>query len=83
MPTHSYPSPGARRMRRHRQRQREGLLFTAGDMPLHLAEKLVEVGLLPQQDASDPRALFAALIRASEGYVKNSDAVTHKGSGVG
>ena len=46
-------------------------MHTAGDVPLHLAERLVETGLLPQQDASDPRALFAALIQAAERYVKN------------
>ena len=70
MPTRTPLSPQAQRMRRCRQRQREGLLYTAGDVPLRLAEMFVEAGLLPQKDASDPRALFAALIRASERHVK-------------
>ncbi len=71
-------------MRRYRQRQREGRLYAGGDVPLHVAEGLVDVELLPQQDASDPRALFAALIRASELYVKkNCDGVTHKGPRTG
>ena len=70
--------------RRYRQRQQGRLLHTAGDVPLHLAEGLVETGLLPQQDASDPRALFAALIRAAEHYVKkNRHALTHKGPRTG
>ena len=57
-------------MRRLRQRQREGSLHSAGDVPLRLAEGLVETKSISQQDASDPRALFAALVRAAEAHVK-------------
>ena len=71
MPTRTLPSTPAECSWRYRQRQQGRLLHTAGDVPLHLAERLVETGLLPQQDASDPRALFAALIQAAERYVKN------------
>ena len=75
------PSTPAERQRRYRQRQREGLLYAVADVPLHLAEGLVEAGLLRQQDATDTRALGTALIRASERLVKkNRNAVTHKGS---
>ena len=59
-------------MRRYRQRQRSGLIYAVGYVPLRHAERLVETGLLRQQDASNPRALFAALIRASEGHVKKA-----------
>ena len=79
MPTRKRPFSPAERQRSYRQRQREGSLHTAGDVPLHVAEGLVDVEVLPKQDASDPRALFDALIRASERYVKkNRDGVTHK-----
>ena len=84
MPTRTPPWTPAECSWRYRQRQRGRLLHTAGDVPLYLAEGLVETGLLPQQDASDPRALFAALIRAAEHYVKkNRHGMTHKGPGTG
>ncbi len=66
MPTRPLsPAPEARRQREYRRRQREGLLYEVGYVPLHLAERLVEAGLLPQQEATNPRALGAALILAS------------------
>ena len=37
-----------------------------GNVPLHLAERLVEAGLLEQQEAEEPRALGTALVNASE-----------------
>ena len=66
MPTRPHPSPEARRARRYRQRQREGLFYAVADVPLHLAEWLVEVGLLEQQEAEEPHALGTALVNASE-----------------
>ncbi len=81
MPTRPFPLTPAERQRRYRQRQRDGLLYAVADVPLRLAEGLVEAGLLTQQDASDMRALGTALIRASERLVKkNRNGVTHKGS---
>ena len=74
MPPRPYPSPEARRARcyRDRQRQRETPLYTAGYTPLHVAEWLVEEGQLLPQDATDPRALCAALVMAVERYVKKN-----------
>ncbi len=66
MPPLPHPSPEARRQRRCRQRQRKGLQYAVADVPLHLAEGLVEAGLLREQDATDPRALGTALVNASE-----------------
>ena len=66
MPTRTLPSPEARRQRRYRQRQREGLHYAVADVPLHLAERLIEVGLLRRQEATDARALGTALVNASE-----------------
>lgn len=66
MPTRTLPSPEARRQRRYRQRQRDALLYAVADVPLRLAERLVEEGLLEQQEAEEPRALGTALVNASE-----------------
>ncbi len=70
MPTRTLPSPEARRQRRYRQRQRDALLYAVADVPLRLAERLVEAGLLRQQDAMDMRALGAALVQASERFAQ-------------
>ncbi len=70
MPPRKPPLTQAECSWRYRQRTLGRLLYVAGDMPLRLAEDLVDAGVLPQQDASDRRALLAALIRASEHYVK-------------
>ena len=66
MPTRKAPSPAARRQREYRRRQREGLLYQVGYVPLHLAEWLIEAGLLEQQEAKEPRALGTALVNASK-----------------
>ena len=70
MPPLPHPSPEARRQRRYRQRQRDALLYAVADVPLRLAERLVEAGLLRQQDAMDMRALGAALVQASERFAQ-------------
>lgn len=72
MPTRTPTSTAAERQRRYRQRRRDALVYTGVDVPQRLAEQLVEVGLLRQQDATDARALGAALIRASELHIKKT-----------
>ena len=75
MPTRKRPShTAAERAKCYRQRQRqcETPLYEMGYAPLRLAEDLIEAELLKEQDASDPRALGAALIRASELYVQKN-----------
>ena len=66
MPPLPHPSPEAQRQREYRRRRREGLLYAVADVPLRLAERLVEAGLLEQQEAEEPRALGTALVNASE-----------------
>ena len=88
MPTRTLPLTPAERMRAYRQRQREGRLYASEtEVPLRLAERLIDTGVLDQQKAADRRALAAALIAASWRYVKIEEnrnaAVTHKGSQVG
>ena len=72
MPTSTLPLTPAERQRRCRQRQREGLLHAISGVPLHLAEGLVETGLLEQQEAEDPHALGAALVNATEHFLKEN-----------
>ncbi len=74
MPTRTLPWTSAERAQRYRERQRgQGLVYSPGYAPSRLVDSFVEMGLLPQQDASDPRAVFAALIRAAERYVKKTE----------
>ncbi len=70
MPTRPHPSPEAQRQREDRRRRRERLLYAVADVPLRLAERLGEAGLLRQQDAKDMRALGAALVQASERFAQ-------------
>ncbi len=66
------PLTDAERQRECRRRQREGTLCAVSYVPLHHAEGLIDAGLLPQQDAADPRALGAALLQSSECHVKKT-----------
>ncbi len=66
MPPRPLPSTSTERQRRCRQRRRKGLQYAVADVPLRLAEGLVEAGLLREQDATDPRALGTALVNASK-----------------
>ena len=72
MPTRTTPSPEARRQRRCRQRRRKGLQYAVADVPMRLAERLVEAGLLREQEAADPRALGTALVNASEDLLQKN-----------
>ena len=60
------PSHAAERQRRCRRRRKLGLLRAAAEVPLRLAERLVEAGLLSEDEAVDPERLGAALTAAGE-----------------
>ncbi len=51
----------AARQRRCRRRRRLGLLLAGAEVPMRLAERLVEAGLLSEDEAADPERLGAAL----------------------
>ena len=68
--TDAPPTTAAARQRRYRRRDKLGLLLATAEVPPRLAERLVEVGLVRQQDAADARALGAALIKASERLIE-------------
>ena len=59
-------SPGARRQQRLRARRKLGLLVASAEVPLQLAESLIEAGLLREEDATDPECLGAALTVAGQ-----------------
>ena len=63
------PTPAARRQRRLRQRRKLGLLVAMVEVPLALAEALIEAGLLPEDHSADPERLGAALVEASSEWV--------------
>ena len=67
MPTDAL-SP-AERQRRLRRRRKLGVLLAAVEVPLRLAERLVEAGLLREEDATDPKRLGEALAAAGEKWV--------------
>ncbi len=58
------PTPAARRQRRLRQRRKLGLLVATVEVPLALAEALIEGALLPEDHSADPECLGAALVAA-------------------
>ncbi len=65
MPSRSY-TPGARRQRRFRCRRKHDLLLAKAEVPMLMAEALIDADLLSEEDASDPQALGGALVEAAE-----------------
>ena len=50
---------------RQRRLRKLGLLLAAAEVPLCLAERLVEAGLLREEDATDPQRLGEAIAAAA------------------
>ncbi len=71
MPADAF-SPAAERQRRLRLRRKLDLLIATAEVPLELAEHLVEAGLLREEDATDPRCLGAALTVAGQRWWASS-----------
>lgn len=59
-------SPAAERMRRHRERQREGLLWLGVELRETEVEALVRRGVLSEEGRHDRRAIMQALYRFLE-----------------
>ncbi len=64
--TDAGPTTAAVRQRRCRRRRKLGLLLAVAEVPLRLAERLVQAGLLSEVEATDPERLGAALTAAGE-----------------
>ena len=71
MPTRS-STPGARRQRRFRCRRKHDLLLAKAEVPMLMAEALIDADLLSEADASDPLALGRALVEAAERLMNGS-----------
>ena len=65
MATRSF-TPGALRQRRFRCRRKHDLLLAKAEVPMLMAEALIDADLLSEADASDPLALGRAIIAAAE-----------------
>ena len=55
------PSPAAERMRRHRERQRDGLRCLMIELRETEIDALVHKGLLTRDNSQNPEAIIAAL----------------------
>ena len=57
--------------RSYRERQQSGQLWASAFVPLDLVERLVEAGLILENDSSDKKSLGAALVEATRRWSKN------------
>ena len=64
--THQVPTPAAERQRRRRERKRRGLVLARAEVPDRIVEALVDRGVLPEAQATDPRAIGKALVDVTE-----------------
>ena len=60
------PTSAAERQRRRRERKRRGLVLAQAEVPDRIVDALVDQGLLPEAQATDPRAIGKALVNATE-----------------
>ena len=70
MPTDAL-NPSALRQRRFRRRRKHDLILAQAEVPMHVAENLIDAGLLFEEDASDPQALGGALVEAAERLIND------------
>ena len=64
--TIAIPTPAAERQRHRRERKRRGLVLARAEVPDRIVDALVDQGLLPEAQATDPRAIGKALVNAIE-----------------
>jgi hypothetical protein len=69
--TAAIQSPAAERMRRHRQRRKEGLRCAIIDIREAEIDELVRRGLLSTNDRNDPYAIVEALYRFLDAALVN------------
>ncbi len=70
MPTRPFTS--AERQRLLRYRRKHNLLVARVDIPAHLAEALIDAGLLSEEAASDLQALGDALVEAAKRLINHA-----------
>ncbi len=70
MPARS-STPGALRQRRFRRRVKHDLILAQAEVPMRVAENLIDAGLLSEKGASDPQTLGGALVAAAERLIND------------
>ncbi len=69
------PSPDAVRQQRcqreYRERDKAGTLWASAFVPSDLAAKLIEGGLLPEDESTDKKNLGTALVEAARRWAKS------------
>ncbi len=65
-PLSESPSPAAERQRRYRARLRRGSVFARAEVPAEVVEALVDRGLLPKGQATEPARLGEALVEVTK-----------------
>ncbi len=63
------PTPAAERQRRYRARLRLGSVFARAEVPAEVVEALVDRGLFPKGEATDPARLGEALVEVTKNTV--------------
>ena len=66
------PLTAAERQRRFRYRRKHNLLMARVEVPAPLAEALIDVGLLCEEDSHDPRALGDALVASAQRLINGA-----------
>ena len=66
------PLTDAERQRRFRDRRKHNLLVARAELPSSLAEYLINVGLLCEEDSHDPRALGDALVASAQRLINGA-----------
>ncbi len=64
--TNHVPTPAAKRQRRYRARLRRGSVFARAEVPAEVVEALVDRGLLPKGQATEPARLGEALVEVTK-----------------
>ncbi len=69
------PTPAAVRQQRcqreYRERDKAGTLWASAFVPSDLAERLIEGGLLPEDESTDKKSLGTALVEAARRWAKS------------
>ncbi len=63
------PLTDAERQRRLRDRRKHDLLLAKAEVPMLVADALIDAGVLSEEGASDPQALGRALVEAAERFI--------------
>ncbi len=66
------PTLAAERQRRYRARLRRGSVFARAEVPAEVVEALVDRGLLPKGEATEPARLGEALVEVTKKLLRRN-----------